>query len=214
MGILENNGAERVLAWRIFRCRVADVALGGHMEPPLSPLLLAHAPICFHDGVCFRLNRSAEAPTRILPAIRATDLIWFLNTCGAIPFADSAFGKATGYVFGLLAGSATAIIGSYLAQPTTFWLNRVFEALLTTGATMGQIVTALCKVAGPTDFDPYLLLGNPEMRLFSEERIRPAKADSFSYEVNVTSRRAIRLYAPSAAAIVPRHCRRWRSSLG
>jgi len=182
-----------------FDAQVGDVALCGHMDPPLSQLRMAQAPVCFHDGKCFRLNRSSESPTRVLKAVQATPMVWFLNACGAIPFGNSAFGDGTGYAFGLLAGAAVAVIGPYLAQPTTFWPNRVFEGLVTTGACLGETVVALSQAEEQADFESYILLGCPELRMFEWTGVG-REGDSPDYRIQGRSRTAVRLPAPTQGA--------------
>lgn len=184
-----------------FDMSLGETVLCGHMDPRLPAARLVTAPVCFHDGTCFRLNRTADAPTRLLKAVHATPLFWGINSCGAVPLAGSAFGDATGYVFGLLAGAAVGVVAPYLTQPTTPLSNLAFGALLATGATMGEVAQALSQIEDPdADYDVFLLMGSPDARLSAARRVSPSlekDSGSLRYDLEGQGRAAWRLDLPS-----------------
>jgi hypothetical protein len=180
-----------------FDAFLGDTALCGHLEPSLPSEHLYSAPSCFFDGKCFRLQ-GANGPTKVLPSVRATPLLWFLNSCGAIPLAQSAFGTSTGYAFGLLAGSAVGVIGPYITEASNSWRNRVFEGLLATGLTVGQATNALARLNPiETGFYSYVLLGCPDLRIMPIRCFKPLmKNDVAQYIIQGTQCSAIRLSLP------------------
>lgn len=148
-----------------FDLSLGDVVLCGHLDPPPPAARTAVAPSCFHDGVCFRLGREG-GPTVRRRAHEATPLVWGIDSCGVIPFRDNAFGDGSSYALALLAGAAVAVIGPYLTMTTSGSAGRVFEALLETGWSTGEIAAALgCVDDNTIGFAPYLVLGSPDLRL-------------------------------------------------
>jgi len=166
----------------------ADVLCGHrHLPPPF--IESQPVPSCFQNNVCFRMNRGPGSPeTRVL-ANELTPLVWFLNSCSSIAFAGCAFGTATNYVYGLLSGRAVAVIGSYLTNATSLWLNRLFEVLITTGATTGECTQAMAQLLGG-DFDAFVLLGSPDVRLLPERVLRPQDS---RYDVHLAAAHGARL---------------------
>jgi hypothetical protein len=157
-----------------FDAQLGKLALCGHIPGLESRQRSAGAPSCFFDGVCFRLDGSPGAPTAKLEAVEASPLLWFLNGCGAVPLAGSAFGVGTGYAHGLLAGAALSLLGSHITQVTNHWRNTVYGALLATGATTGESALALSRLAEEDGgFHPYPLLGSPDLRLAAERPLEP-----------------------------------------
>jgi hypothetical protein len=168
-----------------FDLGLGDVVLCSHLDPPLPAERTAVAPSCFHDGICFRLARG-DGPTTRRPAHEATPLFWGIDSCGTIPLRDNSFGQGSSYAFALLAGSAVAVIGSYLALTTTGLAARAFEALLEAGWSTGEIAVALGGVDhNAADFNPYVCLGSPDLRLAPagttpgrlEHEVVPVRAD-------------------------------------
>jgi hypothetical protein len=188
-----------------FDASLGRVALCGHLDPPLPSDRIARAPVCFHDGNCFRLNRAVDAPVELLRSVHAAPLVWCLNSCHAVSFASNSFGDGTGYVYGLVAGAAVAVIGSYLSQPTTELVNRAFEGLIATGATTGQTVAALCRLEDPeADYDPFVLLGSPDLQLLPTERWQgTAEAEAVRYAISGPGRLAFRLRSMSLDGNIP-----------
>jgi hypothetical protein len=189
-----------------FDAALGDTALCGHHDPPLPRERLETGPSCFFDGECFRIRRSDGRITRALKAVHATPLVWFLNGCGAIPLAGSAFGKSTGFALGLLSGAALGVIGPYLTQVSHAWRNRVFNALLATGATLGEIAAALSRLLpAESGFDSYLLLGSPDVRLCAPERLMPSgpAEGGWRYQPRGARRWAFRLALPEAVRGLP-----------
>jgi hypothetical protein len=182
-----------------FDAFLGDVALCGHLKPPLPTERLHTAPSCFFDGKCFRLQQ-ADGPTKVLSAVHATPLFWFLNSCGAIPFAQSGFGTGTGYAFGLLAGSAVGVIGPYITEVSNSWRNLVFEGALATGLTIGQATSALSQLNPiETGFYSYMLLGSPDLRIMPVRRLEPfVKDEIVRYSIRGNQCSAIRLSLPAA----------------
>ena len=182
-----------------FDAHLGATALCGQM-PGLEKLQRSGgAPSCFFDGVCFRTDGSPGSPRRALPAISASPLVWFLNGCGAVPLAGSAFGVRTGYAYGLLAGAAIAVMGAHVTQVTNRRRNGLFGGLLATGMTTGEAALALSQMAEDDGgFHSYPLLGSPDLRLSAEEPLGPASSldGAVRYEPRGTSRWALRLRLP------------------
>lgn len=180
-----------------FDAQLGRVALCGHLDPPLDSSRLAQAPACFHDGSCFRIVRRQGAESR-LPAVEASPRVWFLNSCAAVPFAGNAFGDGTSYAMGLLAGAAAGVIGPYLTLPTSSWLNSVCEGLLATGATLGEVAAGLCQAQdAEAEFDPFVLLGSPDLRLAAAEAASgEPESSTFRYRLRGAGRLALRLRLP------------------
>jgi hypothetical protein len=148
-----------------FDLALGEVVLCSHLEPALPAARTAIAPSCFHDGICFRLGRE-DGPTVRRRAHEATPLFWGIDSCGTIPFRENAFGRGSSYALALLAGSAVAVIGSYLALTTSGLAARAFEALLEAGWSTGEIAAALgCVDHNAAEFNPYLCLGSPDLRV-------------------------------------------------
>jgi hypothetical protein len=190
-----------------FDAHLGDVALCGHMDG-LQDFQREHrgAPRCYYDGVCFRLNGRAGAPTRILRAAEASPLVWLLNGCGTIPLARSPFGVRTGYAYGLLAGAALAVVGTHLTQPTLRSRNTVFGALLATGATTGESALALSRMADESDsFHAHPLLGSPDIRLVRAARTEHVRVEDgvARYEFGDDTPWAARLAVPGRGRPVP-----------
>lgn len=151
-----------------FDLALGDVVLCSHLEPPLPAGRQAIAPSCFHDGVCFRLARE-DGPTVRRRAHQTTPLLWGIDSCGTIPFSDNAFGEGSSYALALLAGSAVAVIGSYLTLTSSGLAARAFEALLQGGWSTGEIAAALgCVDPDAAEFNPYICLGSPDLRIAAQ----------------------------------------------
>jgi hypothetical protein len=154
-----------------FDASMGRVVLCGHLEPPLPRERTLRAPTCFHDGVCFRMKGTADAPTEVFRAVDASPLVWCLDSCASLPFTGNAFGEGTSYVFGLIAGAAVGVIGPFLDVTTGGAMNRQSEALLATGATLGQVAAAACRLERSLGFDKFLLIGSPDLRLLPPNRV-------------------------------------------
>jgi hypothetical protein len=153
-----------------FDVSMGHVVLCGKLDPPLPRQRRLRAPSCFHDNICFRMNGSNEAPTEILRAIDASPLVWCLESCASVPLTGNAFGEGTSYVFGLIAGAAVGVIGPFMDITTTGAMNHQCEVLLATGATLGETVAAVCNTQENTEFDKFLLIGSPDLRLLPLNR--------------------------------------------
>jgi hypothetical protein len=153
-----------------FDAAMGQAVLCGHLDPPLPRERTLRAPSCFHDGVCFRMKPTQNAPTELLPAVDASPLVWYLDSCASIPLTGNAFGEGTSYAFGLVAGAAVGVIGPFLDVVTRGAMSRHCEALLATGATLGQIAGAACRLEPSREFDKYLLIGSPDLRLLPPNR--------------------------------------------
>lgn len=154
-----------------FDVLLGDTVLCGHLAPALPELRVQRAPSCFHDGGCFRIRGDATSPSKRLQAVDATPLLWCFDSCASLPFADSAFGNGTSYAFGLVAGCAAAVIAPYLDITTIGGLTHRLEALLATGATLGEVAGAACSFEPSVGFDRFLLIGSPDLRLFPRRDI-------------------------------------------
>jgi hypothetical protein len=168
---------------------------------------LDRAPICFWDGKCFRLNRDADAPIHLVPAVRAAPLFWFLDSCAAIPLAHNAFGTNTSYVYGLLAGAAVSVIGPYVVQASTVWRSAIYEGLLMTGATTGEAAQAVGRLSPrEAGFYSYVLVGSPDLRLVEPRIVRPSDGNGLTYILRGRGASAFRLrlpeHAPTATGVV------------
>jgi hypothetical protein len=158
--------AQSVVAHGVaFDLALGDVVLCSHLDPPLPAGRKVVAPSCFNDGICFRLAR-ADGPKVQRRAADATPLVWGIDSCGAIAFQDNAFGDGSSYALALLAGSAVSVIGPYLPVSASGLAARAFEALIENGWSTGEIAAAMSCVDDNTiGFDPYLVLGSPDLRI-------------------------------------------------
>jgi hypothetical protein len=189
-----------------FDAHLGDTALCGQIADLLALQRSGGAPSCFFDGRCFRVDGSDGAPTQILAAIDASPLLWFLNGCGAVPLAGSAFGVRTGYAYGLLAGAALGVLGAHITQVTSRWRNVLYGGLLATGATTGQAALALSQLAEDGGgFYTYSLLGSPDLRLTDEQPLEPSACHGriARFEPRARSRWACRLALPEAFSRAP-----------
>jgi hypothetical protein len=179
-----------------------DVSLGravlcGHLEPPLPRRRTLRAPSCFHDGVCFRMRPTPDASTRRILAVDASPAVWCLDSCASLPFRDNAFGDGTSYLFGLVAGSAAGVVGPFLDVTTRGGLNTQGEALLATGATLGQVTAAACQFDPSRGFDRFLLIGSPDLRLLPPQRLEPVREGTrLRYRLKGQRQYALRLGVP------------------
>lgn len=158
-----------------FDALMGRVVLCGHLEPPLPRERTLRAPSCFHDGVCFRMKATTDAPAELLRAVDASPLVWCLDSCASLPFTGNAFGDGTSYVFGLVAGAAVGVIGPFLDVVSRGAMSRQCEALLATGATLGQVAAAACRLERSRGFDKFLLIGSPDLRLLPPNRLESSR---------------------------------------
>jgi hypothetical protein len=146
---------------------LGDVALCGRPNRLLPLDRLHRVPSCLIDGHCFRIEQPGGPRARLL-ASHTTPLVWFLNSCAAVPLSGHAFGTDASYTSELLAGAAVGVIGSYIVQVTSAERSRIFDGLLRTGLTLGEIAQALTELVAEAGFPSYLLLGSPDLRLLPE----------------------------------------------
>jgi hypothetical protein len=158
-----------------FDVSMGRVVLCGKLDPPLPAERTLRAPSCFHDDVCFRMKAEENAPTEVLRAVNASPLVWCLDSCASLPLTGNAFGNGTSYAFGLVAGSAVGVIGPFLDVMTQGTMNRHCEALLATGATLGQVAAAACSLEESHGFDKFLLIGSPDLRFLPVSRLEPQR---------------------------------------
>lgn len=151
-----------------------DVSLGETILCGRVDGVPAHGPSCFYDGVCFRVDGEGSAARQRLVAHRATPLIWCLDSCASVPFEANAFGTSSSYVYGLLAGAASAIICPYLDIPTRGGLIEEVQDELARGATLGEAAALACAYDPAEGFDRFLLLGSPDIALLPRTETRRA----------------------------------------
>jgi hypothetical protein len=180
-----------------FDVSMGHVVLCGQLDPPLSKERTLRAPSCFHDNVCFRLSSTNGGPTQILKAVEASPILWCLYSCASVPLTGNAFGEGTSYVFGLIAGAAVGVIGPFLDITTSGAMNHQCEALLATGATLGETVAAVCSAEEGFDFDRFILIGSPDLHLLPTDRVEPrSQGGKWRYLLQGKSQYAWRLAIP------------------
>lgn len=180
-----------------FDVSLGPVVLCGHLDPDLPPDRTRRAPSCFHDGVCFRM-KSDDGPIELLRAVHASPLVWCLDSCASVPFRGNAFGEGTSYAFGLIAGAAVGVIGPFLDIITGGEMTRNCEALLATGATLGETAAAACSLEQSSGFDKFLLIGSPDLRLLPPNTIEGEReGDNLRYRVRGERQYAWRLAVPA-----------------
>jgi hypothetical protein len=184
-----------------FDTSLGDTVLCGQCDPPLPRDRIRRAPSCFHDHVCFR---QSTRPVNILRAVDASPLIWLLDSCASIPLSGCAFGEASSYVFGLVAGSAIAVIGPYLDMVSHGNLNAFCEALLSVGMSMGEATMNLCLRERDNNFDKFVLIGSPDIRVTASKPVLPEEiGGKLTYHVSGPRRCAFRLAIPADWAKSP-----------
>ena len=194
----ERTIAQSVLAHGVaFDLSLGEVVLCSHLDPPLPAARTAISPSCFHDGICFRLARH-EGPTLRRRAAEVTPLVWGIDSCGAIPFWNNAFGDGSSYALALLAGSAVAIVGPYLTLTSSGLAARAFEALLENGWSTGEIAAALGSLDDNTvGFAAYVALGSPDLRFVELPARASHAADDGTVTVHVDGRDTVAVELPN-----------------
>jgi len=184
-----------------FDLSLGDVVLCGQLDPPLPAHRRLRAPSCVHNDTCFRMKSAENAPSVRFKAVDAAPLVWCLDSCASVPFADSAFGEGTSYVFGLIAGAAVGVIGPFLDLSTHGSMSRDCEAVLATGGTLGEVAATACRLEPAGGFDKFLLIGSPDLRLLPVRRLEGRRHEgAIVYEPRGQRQLSFRLGLPADVA--------------
>lgn len=131
---------------------------------------------CFRDGLCFRRqeNGSATAAKLVHPSeIRAKVAV--LSGCNYLPLGPSWSNPGYGLAWQLARAAPLATVASTTLTPSVLETDLFLAALLLDGVPLGQallrvnsMVGELCENGRGAENRPYVLLGNPCLRISSE----------------------------------------------
>lgn len=139
---------------------VADALLCGRFSGDLPPLTAGRVPQCAHNHQCFRSG------VQLIQVKDIDSQVVFLNSCLPFKLREGNFNQDYLLSHSLLRGKAAALIASPFIKEAQIYENMLFQHLLDTGKSLGEVTSLLNKTLlhNEVDFPQHFLHGDPKIR--------------------------------------------------